>query len=300
MPTLVFLGTLLLAPPTSGSEPPAVQRPTLPPPVAVNAGADEPAVSNLSGESSLPTAPVEAASATTAPEPVPSGTIPDPFAGHHSDEAEPTPSPSERLISPGPFDDQRVARADGDADAERDAKVVRRPEPGMWGLSFGFEGLSTMGLDNPDHSAGYSRFVEVGLRRVFHRGVMPLSAGFGVAGRPVDDPPVGGISGSSGFVWFFRENGRIVPQAGILGQAHLYWSRGIDGWGVAAAPVVGIEFFLVDHVSLLAQAGARLGIESYRLVNGDWTSPGDVQEEASTLWRVATTAGGKLAVTAYF
>ncbi|MCB9647095.1 MAG: outer membrane beta-barrel protein [Deltaproteobacteria bacterium] len=184
----------------------------------------------------------------------------------------------------------------------RDEPVVRAHE-GDWGMTFRFGGLGTLfatGNTRATDTQGGSTNVlltQVGLKKVIDETWMvPIYFGAGMRRRAVDS--VGGVNIDSATDWgfdvgaaieyHFRIWRRISPYVGFgfgLGYSN---PAGDDNgrFGVGMGPILGVEYYVFDHVSLQASYMMNLQIER---------SFGD---ETNTL--LATQAGGALNLTFYF
>jgi hypothetical protein len=144
--------------------------------------------------------------------------------------------------------------------------VVRAVE-GNWGMFFRFGGLSTMAAIGESRDINGLLVTQVGMRRVFADGwIVPFYAGTGVrllapdgGGDPVVD---GGLDAGVGFEYHFREWRRISPFVGLSGG--LGFSAGDDEdvvVGLGVGPTLGVEYYVADRVSLIAQYMLTLQLE---------------------------------------
>lgn len=219
----------------------------------------------------VPEAPAMAAS-EPAPDPVPVAAVP----------VVATPVP---IAAPPPV---------GPNDAV-DTKPVVRAGPGNWGMTFIFGGLaplSVAGLGNQPLADGLI-FTEIGVRRVFKRVVVPFSFGAGVTRRQSDaatKPTVSaGVSASVAVLRGFRVWRRIAPYYGGFLHTHYIDAAGPDNWlvNVSVGPILGIEYYLGDRVSLYGQGIVAVG-PSFGKSSVQWVA------------RTAIAAGGQLGLTFYF
>lgn len=199
--------------------------------------------------------------------------------------APPAPSPAPPAAPPA---------AAGQPSELPDTEPVVRPRPGNWGMTFLFGGLAPLsigGLGDLPFSSGLT-FTELGVRRVFKRVVLPISFGAGVARTRQGDAPLAysaGVSASIAVLRGFRVWRRIAPYYGAFLHAHYIDARGPANWlvNVSAGPILGVEYFLADRVSLFGQGLFAVGAD---------ISPGKVRFVARTV----VAAGGQLGLTFYF
>lgn len=169
--------------------------------------------------------------------------------------------------------------------------VVRAVE-GNWGMFFRFGGLSTMAAIGESRDINGLLVTQVGLRRVFSDGwIVPFYAGTGVrllapdgGGDPVVD---GGLDVGAGFEYHFREWRRISPFVGLSGG--LGFSAGDDEdvvVGLGVGPTLGVEYYVADRVSLIAQYMLTLQLE---IVPDEYTG-----------FSFNTLSGGALTLVFYF
>lgn len=212
--------------------------------------------------------------------------------------AEPTPEPTpapEPVIAPAPARDDEVApREEIDEDDDDADGPVSRFEAGQWGMQFTFGGLAPMSVGGVrDFGVNRLLFSEIGFRRVVSEDwVVPFSIGAGVFHHNAD---VGdsqndvGIAASVGVQRYFRVWRRIAPHAG--GRIRLDYAEpnGRANWrfGFGIGPVLGIEYFVGDRVSLTMQGEALVGLYAF---------DGLLQVEAVT----RLDAGGQMGLVFYF
>jgi hypothetical protein len=155
---------------------------------------------------------------------------------------------------------------------------VVRAAPGNWGLSFSFGGLAPMSVfgfgSYPQGAAAPGAvpsviFTEIGARAVLKSIYIPFSVGLGVfnnTSRPMTGPSTSvtdfGLAFSGGILYPFRVWRRISPYVG--GMLHLSYvdPDGPDNWQVnlGLGPVLGVEYFVFDRVSLSFQGDFALGV----------------------------------------
>lgn len=151
-----------------------------------------------------------------------------------------------------------------------DGPVVRAM-PGNWAFSFLFGGLGNLNVAGPvNQKAGNVLFTEFGVRAVLGSVIIPFSAGLAIgANVPKTGDAVTdfGLSATVGVIKTFRVWRRIVPQFGGTFHFH-YLDPGTPGsapnndWqiGLSVGPVLGVEYYIADRVSLLAQGTFQFGI----------------------------------------
>jgi hypothetical protein len=176
-----------------------------------------------------------------------------------------------------------------------DTQPVIRAAPGNWGMTFIFGGLgplSVAGLGDQPLADGLI-FTEIGVRRVFKRVVLPFSFGAGIAHRtrPGTSQPetAAGISASIAVLKGFRVWRRIAPYTGAFLHTHYVDAPGPDNWlvNVSVGPILGIEYFLADRVSLYGQGVFAIG-------------PNLTKTSIQFVAQAVMAAGGQLGLTFYF
>ena len=228
-----------------------------------------------------PAAPADpTASAASAAEP-------DPFTAEPAPEPEPEPAPAP-AAAPEPTPTAAIA------DAPPDDSPVVRAKDGNWGLQFTFGGLAPLSIAGvPDHGVNRLLFSELGARRMLANGwAVPFSIGAGVFHH---EPDMGaaqndvGLAASVGIRKYFRVWRRIAPYVGGDLRIHYLDPTGDNNWmvGLGFGPLLGIEYFIGDRVSLLFQGEGLIGIAIF---------DGLVQVRAAT--QVAF--GGQLGLLFYF
>ncbi len=175
---------------------------------------------------------------------------------------------------------------------------VQTPVPGNWGMTFLFGGLAPLSVGgvatikpNPMGNPNFM-FSEIGFRAVLSQVVIPFSLGLGVSSNNPDkgDSTVDfGVSASVGVLKGFRMWRRISPYFG--GMLHISYvdPTGPSNYAVtfALGPVLGIEYFIADRVSLFAQAELDVALTI---------------QDATTIVNFGTflAGGGQLGLTFYF
>lgn len=194
------------------------------------------------------------------------------------------PSPSTSASAPAPADDKPP-----------DTRPVVRAAPGNWGMTFIFGGLGPLSVaghgDQP--LADGLMFTEIGVRRVFKRFVLPFSFGAGITHRTREGttrPEVSaGVSGSIAVLKGFRVWRRIAPYTGAFLHVHYIDAPGPDNWlvNLSVGPILGIEYYLADRVSLYGQGVFAIG-------------PDITRQSVQVVARAMMAAGGQLGLTFYF
>ncbi|HPH27189.1 MAG TPA: hypothetical protein PLA87_10105 [Pseudomonadota bacterium] len=148
-----------------------------------------------------------------------------------------------------------------------DSPVVRAV-PGNLAMTFAFGGLGSLRYGGAlDQKAGDLLFTEFGMRAVLSSVIIPFSVGLGIGNSTTrTDPAVSttdfGLSFSGGILKPFRAWRRIVPYAG--GQMHFHYldPSGDKNWQVqlSLGPVLGVEYYIADRVSLLLQGTFQFGV----------------------------------------
>ena len=229
--------------------------------------------------------PVDATAGEPATEPVVPAS-PEPTVAPSIAEA-PAPTPPAPSSAPPP--------APADPSNPPDTRPVVRAGPGNWGMTFIFGGLSPIsvaGLGDQQLADGVI-FTEIGVRRVFKRVVVPFSIGAGVTSRQnagdLKPTIAAGVSASVAVLRGFRVWRRIAPYYGGFVHTHYVDAAGPDNWlvNVSIGPILGIEYYLGDRVSLYGQGIVGIGP--------------DIRKN-SVLWgaRATLAAGGQLGLTFYF
>ncbi|MCY1061145.1 hypothetical protein [Nannocystis sp. SCPEA4] len=225
----------------------------------------------------------ESAATPIAAEPVPTDSppaaAPEPTAVATATPAAPAPAPT-----PAP-----------DGGKPPDTQPVIRAAPGNWGMTFIFGGLgplSVAGLGDQPLADGLM-FTEIGVRRVFKRFVLPFSFGAGLTHRTREGttrPEISaGVSGSIAVLKGFRVWRRIAPYYGGFLHVHYIDAPGPNNWlvNLSVGPILGIEYFLADRVSLYGQGVFAIG-------------PDFSRQSVQVVARAMMAAGGQLGLTFYF
>jgi hypothetical protein len=176
-----------------------------------------------------------------------------------------------------------------------DTQPVLRAAPGNWGMTFIFGGLAPLTLGGlGDRKIGDGLlFTEIGVRRVFKRVVIPFSIGAGISRAQPEGATAktttAGVSASVAVLKGFRVWRRIAPYWGAFFHTHYIHAGGSGNWllNFSVGPILGIEYFLADRVSLYGQGVFGIGPDITRTT---------VSVSASS----AIAAGGQLGLTFYF
>lgn len=238
-----------------------------------------PPVSPAPAPTTTPAAPADPALA--APEPTRTETAP-----------APAPAPPPTPAAPPPVVTAPPANATSNPP---DTRPVVRAGPGNWGMTFIFGGLSPIsvaGLGDLPLANGLI-FTEIGVRRVFKRVVVPFSFGAGVTRQQSTTglkPAISaGVSASVAVLKGFRVWRRIAPYYGGFLHTHYVDSAGPDNWlvNLTIGPILGIEYYLGDRVSLYGQGIVGIG-------------PTFGKDTIEFVARASLAAGGQLGLTFYF
>ena len=203
-------------------------------------------------------------------------------------------------IPPAPPTDPIAATAAASAAAApkltlADDSPVVRAAAGNWAMTFTFGGLGTLTTNGIlDQKAGNLLFTEVGFRAVLSSVTIPFSVGLGLAnvtnriGTTTSNTDIG-LSFTGGVLKSFRVWRRIAPYFGGLFHFSYLDPSGDNNWiiGLSLGPVLGIEYYVADRVSLLAQATFQFGVTI--------TDPQALIGAAS-----AISGGGQLGIVFYF
>jgi hypothetical protein len=162
-------------------------------------------------------------------------------------------------------------------------------------MEFVFGGLAPMSIAGlNDYAINRLFMTEIGFRRVLKNGwAIPFSAGLGVFHNNPDGDGGNqndvGVSATVGVRKTFRGWRRINPYVGGAFNLHYVDPTGDNNWnvGFGIGPVVGIEYFVGNRVSLLLQGQANLGVQIF---------DGLVQVSAAT----TISAGGQMGLLFYF
>lgn len=174
-----------------------------------------------------------------------------------------------------------------------DTSPVVRAQPGDYGLIFRFGGLGTLTANGARLFAGddYNDGLvvhQVGIKKVFTENLMvPFHFGVGFRDDDLDQPKehIAVIVANVGLEYHFRNWRRISPYFGAALGLSLDASGESDVQpSLSLGPILGIEYYVFDRVSLQAQFSAVVAI--------------GLGEEIQLL--VSTQAGGSLNLTFYF
>jgi hypothetical protein len=240
-------------------------------------------------ESEPPTLPDDTAPGEPA-EPEPDEPTPSPEPTIVAPSADPTVAAAPAATPPPASDDERAPQPDDDA---RDRKTVKTREAGDWGMTFTFGGLAPMSIAGiNDFAVNRLLFSELGFRAALDRVVIPFSVGAGFfSHRPSGSTALGdvGVGASVAVLADFRRGRRIIPHAG--GALHFHYvdpsGRSNYLFNISFGPVIGIEYFFADSVSLLLQGKLNLGFN---------VLDGLTQIDFGT----TIAAGGQMGLTFYF
>ncbi len=173
-----------------------------------------------------------------------------------------------------------------------DASPVVIAEGGNMGMAFRFGGLANLSTDgNVRLLANSFPLTQVGLKYVASR-TLHFPFFFGAGARKVDDGPgddedIWGLDFGFGIEMHFSIWRRISPYVGgVVSFGFVNSDGGLTG-GVGLGPVLGVEYFIADRVSLSAQYGLTLQFVTFQ--GGD----------QSTL-QFGTLANGAATLTFYF
>jgi hypothetical protein len=182
------------------------------------------------------------------------------------------------------------------AQAHASSKDPERPavraEEGDWGMFFRFGGLATLIATNNTRNVGPLAETQVGMKYVFsEHWMMPFFAGFGYRNNSVENGPTDNEKAAdvgAGVEYHFRIWRRISPFVGGqvgLGIADPNGAHQFK-FGIGFGPVLGVEFYVADRVSLAAQYLLTFQVET--------------QNQDHTAFQLSTLAGGALNLTFYF
>jgi hypothetical protein len=171
----------------------------------------------------------------------------------------PEPAPVETESAP------IAVKAEDEEEGPPERKVITR-EKGDFGMTFVFGGLAPMSIAGiNDYTVNRLLFSELGFRAVLDRIVIPFSVGAGFfSHRPSEGTDRGdvGVGATVAVLADFRRGKRIIPHAG--GELHMHYvdpsGRSNYLFNFSIGPVIGIEYFFANHVSLLLQGKLNVGI----------------------------------------
>lgn len=162
---------------------------------------------------------------------------------------------------------------------------------GDLGLSFRFGGLANLAFDGNTRVVQNFPITQVGLKIVSSRSFhIPLA--FGLSYRDITsgggrDDSVVGLDFTAGAQWYFRMWERIAPFAGVtvgIGYTDIAGDA-LIGFGIG--PVLGVEYYVADRVSLGAQYAFTFQVAH-------------LADDDDTLLTLSTSAGGQAFITLYF
>lgn len=237
-----------------------------------------------------PGAPGGSAPKEGAPPPPPP-TQPPPTPPEPPEPPEPKLEPKpERKPEPKPEASARAGASTDSSGVPMDGPAVRALG-GNWGIFFRFGGLATMtSTGNSDTDAGVL-ITQAGMRYVVNQNwIIPFWVGTGVLVQKqdnVDAQANWGLSAGGGFEYHFRIWRRISPLVGAQIGIGARDPSGSNNWvvGIGFGPVLGVEYYVADRVSLIAQYFFTLQFE-FRDSRFDYT--------------MNTLAGGALNLVFYF
>lgn len=179
------------------------------------------------------------------------------------------------------------------ATASADEDPVVRAQEGDWGMFFRFGGLSTLTASNNTRDLNGMLVTQVGMRAVINDAwVVPFSFGTGVRSvnpEGLSDAAVDvGLDLGVGFEYHFRIWRRISPFVGLGVGFGFGDPEGNNNLvlGFGLGPSMGIEYYIADRVSLIAQYLLTFQVE--------------VSPENYTGLSLNTLAGGAATLVFYF
>lgn len=223
---------------------------------------------------------------TDTPEVTPPPSLPPPAPPPAAD-PEPTPAPPPAAAAPA---------------ADPDSPVVRAEAKNM-GMYFRFGGLANLTHSNNSRNVGPLLFSQVGMKFVFSEKLMlPIWFGTGIR---VDNPDDGipatnedsatnwGIDLGVGIEYHFRIWRRISPFIGGQFGFNVQDPTQDDNiqLGVGLGPVMGVEYYVADRVSVTAMYMFTIQIGYQDAPDG---------AISTTTFGLSTLAGGALNITYYF
>ncbi len=182
--------------------------------------------------------------------------------------------------------------------SESAVSPVVTSKPGDFALTFTFGGLGNMNVGGTNSAkVGNMMFSELGARAVLKSVIIPFSLGVGITNNlpdAGDSRTDFGLSASVGILKQFRVWRRIAPYFG--GMFHLHYldpstppnAPNTDYQvQIALGPVLGVEYFIADRVSLYMQGQLLLGLSFTDAV-------------IETQFLTNLLAGGQLGLAVYF
>jgi len=189
--------------------------------------------------------------------------------------------------------------------------VVRAAEGNM-GMYFRFGGLATLVAEGNTRSIGPLAFSQIGLKFVLsEKWMVPLYFSTGIRlDSPDYDPDPNddqspdttnwGLEVGSGFEYHFRVWRRISPFLGVnvgLGFEDPTGETNLK-IGVGMGPILGVEYYIADRVSLTAMYMVVIQIGYQE--QPDMPGPSGPTSNDLTTFVFSTMAGGALNLTYYF
>jgi hypothetical protein len=203
------------------------------------------------------------------------------------------------LATTSAFAQEPAASAPSESSASASAGSAAAPvvtaQEGQWAFLFRFGGLAPLSFRGVNDfivepaatGVGLTSqlFTEFGMRKVLKRFSIPFWVGLAMVN---DSTRTGvstsntsfGLSGGVGLQYTFRAWRRIAPYVGGFGQLQFIDPTGDANWllGFALGPVLGVEYYIADRVSLFAQGQFALGVAiadaSARVIMGPTMSMG--------------------------
>ncbi len=162
------------------------------------------------------------------------------------------------------------------ASAGSTASPVVTAQEGQWAFLFRFGGLAPFSFDGvndfsvePATATGPAGqlFTEFGMRKVLKRFSIPFWAGLAMVNDSTRSGATNsntsfGLSGGVGLQYTFRAWRRIAPYVGGFTQIQFIDPTGPANWllGFSLGPVLGVEYYIADRLSLFAQGQFALGV----------------------------------------
>ena len=249
-----------------------------------------------------------APAAVWAQEDQPPPTTPPPPPTSSGDTEEPPPPPKLAPSTP-----KRTVTATNTkvaaAATSPDSPVVRAVD-GNWGLFFLFGGLATLSSDNVSRNVAGLILTRVGMRYVLKENfIIPMYLGFGsnVATHDDDDNNTDdsrtnvGFELGGGIEYHFRIWRRISPFVGAGLGFRMEEPTGDENWlfGLGLGPNLGVEYYIADRVSLIAQYYFTFQFLFQRAYQGI-DSQGNTTYTTDFAFQLNTLAGGSLSLVFYF